>query len=75
MDTAGRKGSPKAVFEFSVTVKPMENGSKNKIKLMIADNVFTLVSSEGEGYSRHLAAKIDGNLTGVDDIARAFFAD
>ena len=40
----------------------MEKSQKSKIKLLIADNVFTVVSSEDEAYSKQLAAEVDRKI-------------
>ena len=43
----------------------MEKKQKKKVKLMIADNMFTFMSSEEEEYSRCLAAEVDRDIKEV----------
>ena len=40
----------------------MEQESKKKIKLLIADNLLTVVSDEEEAYSMQLAEKVDADI-------------
>jgi len=40
----------------------MEKQNKKRIRLVIADNVFTVLSSEDEAYSKRLAAKVDASI-------------